>query len=659
MIAKRFSTLKRVLVTVAGAVIGCSGLHAQIASSTALVGNVSDPAGGAIVGAQITAVDTATKVTYHGTTNSEGYYLIQFIQPGSYNLTAESQGFAKVIVAGQIVTSNASVRTDFRLKVGANTTSVNVTATSPPISTDDATLGETFDSKLVADLPLMGHNALELAATASNVIIGPTSTYLGVPPGEDFIGAGQREIQNSLNLDGVTIMNSLISLAPARPSSDMISEVQMQSGNYPAEYGAYLGVHVNLVSKSGTNRLHGSVYDYVQNTSLNARQFLDPPGTPTEVQHYNQYGFGIGGPVYIPKLYDGRNKTFFFGSWEKIRQVQELGGFVSSLTPAMIAGDFSAFDQLYDPYTNQSYGSPGNPNYNQIPASELNTAAAQVSKALEQYFPAPNYPSASNPALVNNYFAHYPNNLYVTQSLDRIDENIGEKIRLFFRYHWQNLTYLAGSQFPANNSYGPTNTRNWAFGYTHIITPNLINDSHIGLNTVQSNNLDYWAENGLNDAGTKLGIPGFDSDTKYNNPGIPSIYFDTYAPGQELGNSGANWYQGDRALDILDQISWVHGKHNIMAGFELRRMTINREAANDARGAFAFSGQGPDDQGNYYSTGLDAADFVLGLANNSLTPVPPINGSVGEWRDGFFALDNWTPFDKLTLNYGQIGRAHV
>ena len=105
----------------------------------------------------------------------------------------------------------------------------------------------------------MGHNALEVAATASNVMIGPTSSYSGVPPGEDFIGAGQREIQNSLSLDGVSIMNNLISLAPARPSSDMISEVQMQSGNYPAQYGSYLGLHINLVSKSGTNSLHGAV----------------------------------------------------------------------------------------------------------------------------------------------------------------------------------------------------------------------------------------------------------------------------------------------------------------------------------------------------------------------------------------------------------------
>lgn len=631
----------RVLVMFGAAVLVCLGVRAQIANDTALVGNVSDPSGSAIVGAQVTAVNVATKVVYHGTTNSEGYYSVPFISPGTYDLTVEAPGFSVLTETGRTVLIDVPARTDFKLQIGSTSTMVSVTASSPPISTDDVTLGETFDTQTVNDLPLMGHNALEAAATASNVMIGPTSSYLGVPPGEDFIGAGQREIQNSLNLDGVTIMNSLISLAPARPSTDMISEVQMQSGNYSAQYGSYLGLHVNLVSKSGSNQLHGAAYDYIQNTAFNARQFLDAPGTPTEIQHYNQYGFDVGGPVFLPKLYDGRNKTFFFASWEKINQVQQGSGIVSTLTPAMESGDFSAFGDydtttgkcsgqcLIDPYTGHHY-----PN-NKIPASELSTPAAQIAKKYEQYIVAPNL---SGP--VNNLNASYPTNLFITQTLDRIDENIGERVKLFFRYHWQNLTLVSGNQFPADNSYGPTNQRNAAFGYTHIITPNLINDFRIGLNTVTSNNLDYWAENGLNNAGTSLGIPGFDSDTKYKNPGVPSIYFSTY---NMIGNTGANWFQGDRALDGYDQVSYTHGRHNIMAGLELRRMTINREAANDSRGWFDFTGS---------VTGLDAADFVLGLANDSTTPVLPTNGSIGEWRDGFFVLDDWRPFEKLTLNVG-------
>jgi hypothetical protein len=616
-------------------------LHAQVANNTSVVGSVLDQSGAPVAGAKVTAVNEATQVTYPGMTNADGYYSITFIVPGTYDITVEQSGFGKLTKTGRIVVIDQAQRTDFKLAVGSTATSVTVSASSPPIATDDATLGETFNTKAVEDLPLIGHNALEVAATASNVIIGPTSNYSGVPPGEDFIGAGQREIQNSLNLDGVSIMNNLISLAPARPSSDMISEVQMQSGNYSAQYGSYLGLHINLVSKSGTNDLHGAVYDYIQNTALNASPFLNPAGAPTPVQHYNQYGFDLGGPVYLPKLYNGRNKTFFFASYEKINQVQQSNqGPVSTLTPAMETGDFSFLNgsqQLVDPFTGVPY-----PN-NQIPAAELGTAAAQIAKNIEQYIAPPNLSGGTNNLNVN-----YPSNLFINQTLDRIDENIGDRVRLFARYHWQNLSIVGGDPFPTDASYGPTNTRNLAIGYTHIITRNLINDFRIGFNTVSSNSLNYFAVNNLTDAGTKLGIPGFNSDSIYNNPGIPSINFDTY---HEAGNDSSNWYQDDRTVDGYDQLSWTHGKHTIMAGVELRKLTIGRQATNDPRGSFTFSGAAPTDTG-YTSTGYGAADFVLGLAQSSQTPVLPVKGSIGEWRDGFFVLDNWQPFSKLTLNYG-------
>ena len=639
--------MKRILLacirSVAIAGIFTSGLvsQAQVANNTSLVGAVQDQSGAPIVGAKVTAVNEGTRVVYNGTTNADGYYSITFIAPGTYDITVEQSGFAKVTQTGRIVVNDQAQRTDFRLSVGSTSQSVTVSASSPAIATDDATLGEIFNTKTVEDLPLIGHNALEVAATASNVMIGPTSNYSGVPPGEDFIGAGQREIQNSLNLDGVSIMNNLISLAPARPSSDMISEVQMQSGNYSAQYGSYLGLHINLVSKSGTDDLHGSAYDYVQNTALNASPFLNPIGTPRPIQHYNQYGFDVGGPVFFPKVYDGRNRTFFFASWEKINQVQQSNqGPVSTLTTAMENGDFSFLNgsqQLIDPFTGAPY-----PN-NQIPVSELASPAAQIAKHIEQYIAKPNLPGSTNNLNVN-----YPSNLFITQTLDRIDENIGQHVRLFVRYHWQNLSIVGGDPFPTDASYGPTNTRNLAIGYTHIITTNVINDFRIGLNTVTSNNLNYFAVNNLNDAGTKLGIPGFDSDSVYKNPGIPSINFDTY---HEAGNDASNWYQDDRTVDGYDQLSWTHANHTIMAGAELRRLTIGRQATNDPRGSFTFSGSAPTGAG-YTSTGYGAADFVLGLAQSSQTPVLPVKGSIGEWRDGFFVLDNWQPFSKLTLNYG-------
>jgi hypothetical protein len=634
--------MRRLLSTAICSFLFAASLSAQVANNTSLVGTVLDPAGSALAGAKVSAVDESTKVVYPGTTNAQGYYSIKFIPPGTYDITIEQAGFARTTKTGTVVPIDQAVRTDFALKVGAETDSVTVSASTPPISTDDATLGETFDSKAVQDLPLIGHNALEIAATASNVTIGPSSGYNGVPPGEDFIGAGQREIQSSITLDGVSIMNNLITLAPARPSSDMISEVQIQSGNYPAQYGSYLGLHVNLVSKSGTNDLHGGVYDYIQNTALNAHQFFDAPGSPKLIEHYNQYGFDLGGPVYLPKLYNGRNRTFFFASYEKLNQISQSSSIASSLTPAERAGDFSAAGvTITDPSTGLPY-----PN-NMIPAAELNTPSALIAQKLEAYMTPPNLTGVQN-----NLQNSYPNNLAIKQTLDRVDENIGDKNRLFFRYHWQDISVVGGANFATNASYGPTNTRNYALGYTRILTPNLVNDFRIGLNTVISNNLDYFAVNGPKDAGTALGIPGFNSDTLYGNPGIPSIYVDVLGGGPTLGNSAANWYQDDRTIDGYDELSWTRGRHNIMAGLELRKLTIGREAANDARGVFNFAGTPGDPVAGYTSTGYGAADFVLGLAQSSTTPVFPTKGSIGEWRDGFFVLDNWQVAQKLTLNYG-------
>jgi Carboxypeptidase regulatory-like domain len=633
---------------------------AQIANNTSLVGTVLDSSGAALAGVKVDAVEEGTRLSYSATTSANGYYAITFIKAGTYDITVRQTGFKTETKTGIPLPNDQAVRTDFALSVGATTDTVSVSASTPPLSTDDATLGETFNTRMVENLPINGHNALEIAALSSNVVIGSKTSYTGVPPGEDFQGAGQREIQNSLTLDGVSIMNNLITTAPARPSSDVISEVQMQSGNYPAQYGAYLGIHINLVSKSGTNDLHGTAYDYIENTIFNAKPFLATVSSAKPVLHYNQYGFALGGPVYIPKLYNGRNKTFFFGSWEKLDQIGQGTSIGSVLTPAMEAGDFSALGGynvtsntcvpnngvaicLKDPTTGAYY--PGN----QIPASELGTPNGLIAQKLEAYSIAPNVAGSQNGTL-NNLNISYPTNVSITQSLDRIDENIGEHVRLFGRLHWQNLSIVNGTVLPSGSSFGPTNSRNYAFGYTHVITPSLVNDFHFGVNKLISNNLNYWAENDLKNAGTNLGIPGFNFDTKYNNPGIPVITFAAGVTGsyQTLGNAGSNWYQDDRTYDFYDEISYTRGRHTIMGGVEFRRLTIGREASNNPLGLFNFAAGTAGSN----STGYLASDFVLGLAANDQTPIATIKGSVGGWRDGFFALDNWQATQRLTINYG-------
>jgi len=598
---------------------------AQVANNTSLVGTVTDANGAAVSGAKVTAVNLGTNETYTATTNDEGGYTITFIREGSYTIAVEQPGFSKLVQRGIIVEINKTVRTDFSLRVGAVTESVVVEVAIPPISTDDSSLVETITSRSVVDLPLNGRDALKLAATTSNVIVGPKSSQTGVPPGEDFIGAGQREITNSLTLDGVTIMNNLITITHVVPSVDSIQEVQVQNGNYSAQYGSYMGVHVNLTSKSGTNAIHGAAYEFLRNDKFDAHPFFDNPGTAKKPLRFNQFGWELDGPVYVPKLYDGRNKTFFAASYEGLRQKKSQTQLGTTITQAMRNGNFSAISaQIVNPFTGVPYAG------NQVPSTDFSSVAV----TLLQYYPLPNVTGTST------YSAAVPVNVTTNQTLERIDQNFGDKIRLFVRYDWQNTTRVGGTVRPTSGSYGPANNRHIAIGYTHALAPNLINDFRFGRNHLMTNNLNYWTVNGLNDAGTQLGIPGFDGDTRFGNPGIPDITVNGF---MGLGNAGSNWYQDDTTWHGYDQLSYHRGVHNIMAGVEVRKLTTGRAAANSPRGTFTFTGQ---------RSGNAAADFLFGAPQTDQTPIQEFKGVVAEWRDGFFVLDNWQITSRLTLNYG-------
>ena len=170
---------------------------------------------------------------------------------------------------------------------------------------------------------------MSLATTTPGVLPGPKSSLTGVPPGEDFIGAGTREIQNSMSLDGISIMNNLITTTPTRPMVESMQEVEVQTGTYSAQYGAYMGVHINMITKSGTNQVHGNLVEFFRNQVLDARSFftLPTPANPTAAKpplRQNQFGFELDGPVYIPKIYNGKDKTFFMASYEGYRLVQSV-----------------------------------------------------------------------------------------------------------------------------------------------------------------------------------------------------------------------------------------------------------------------------------------------------------------------------------------------
>lgn len=602
----------------------CGALWAQLANTTSLVGTVVDSAGASMAGVSIVATNTGTQETYKVTTNDQGDYTVQFLKSGDYSITATRPGFQTVVKNGITVNYNQTVRTDFTLQVGAMSQKVEVTASAPPLATDDASVREVIGERSVAELPLNGRDPLQLATTAPGVLPGQKSPN-GIPPGEDFIGAGTREIQNSVSLDGIAIMNNLITTVPYHPSPDAIQEFEVQTGTYSAQYGGYLGAHLNLVTKTGTNDLHGALWEFFRNDALDARNFFQKPDAPKAPLRQNQFGFEVAGPVFIPKLYDGRNKTFFMADYEGLRLVKQVSALDNVLTPLMRQGNFSESTKQLKPVNGMTF--PGNI----IPASALSPQALRVL----QYMPTPNLPGTSS-----NYSATFPNNDRFNQTIDRIDQNIGENAKFFFRYAWNNEQYVTGATGPYNGTYLPVATRNWVIGYTQTITPNMVNDFRVGRQNLVTDALNYWYTNNLKTAGADLGIPGFNGDVAYNNPGIPIF---TNTGFMSLGNGASNWFQFDTTWQGTDSFTYTHGAHTLIVGAELRKLITSRSAVNSANGNFNFTG---------VYTGDARADFMLGIPQSDLTPSPEIRNQVAEWRDGFFIVDNWRATKKLTANLG-------
>lgn len=607
--------------------------YAQVANNTSLVGTIIDQTGNVISGVKVVGTNVDTKVEYSATTNQEGYYSIPFINPGTYDIAVEQTGFSRSITKGVIVAINMAVRTDVVLRVGSTTSEVSVSADNPPLSTDDALLGETIESQRVHDLPLNGRNAINLAATTSNITIGG-STLTGNPPGNTASGSGTRGVNNSITLDGISIVNNLITTATLSPNPDALDSVQTQNGNYTAQYGDYIGVHINMVTRTGGNKFHGTAYDYLQNDIFNSYSFGSNRSLPKSQVRYNLFGGVVSGPVIIPFLYNGRDKTFFTASYEGLRQSNASFMQGTVLTNRMRTLDFgelltsSSPVQLKDPTTGKTV--PGNR------FDQAGYTINPVSAALLQYIPLP---TASG--LTNNFGGNVPNVVNADNTLDRVDHSIGDKVRFFGRFAWTRTFNIGGAIVPTTNSYTPTSNRNAAAGYTHIITPNLINDLRGGFNILTTQSLNYFDYNNIQGVGSALGIPGFNADVINNNPGLPTI--NITGGYQGLGSDGTNWYQDDRALTIYDQISWTHGRHNLMAGVSFRKLTLGRASTSGARGTFSFNGQ---------YTGSAPADFLLSAIQQSTTPYFQVKVEVGQWRDGFFVQDNWQVTQKFTLQYG-------
>ena len=365
--------MKRDIVTALLIVVFCaSSAFAQLASQTALVGTVTDGGGLAVPGASVVAVNQGTKDTYEATTNADGYYNIQFVRIGTYQITVSLAGFRTVTANGVQVATNQIVRTNATLQVGGVTETITVEAAAVTLATDSAAIAESIDERAVVELPVANRNVWSLASTTPGVLGGLNSDI-----GLSFRGAGQREIQNSLSLDGINSSANLLAATSMRPIADAVEEIQIQTGSASAEFGSYLGVHVNVVTKSGTNTPHGLVFEFFQDDSLDARGHFDNLSLPKNPRRRNQFGAQMDGPVVVPGLFDGRNRTFFLGAYEGVRGETLTSPLSTVPTALMRQGNFSELaTAIRDPLTGQPF--PGNI----IPTSRLSPVGAADSRVL-------------------------------------------------------------------------------------------------------------------------------------------------------------------------------------------------------------------------------------------------------------------------------------
>jgi hypothetical protein len=608
---------RHALLSISLVVIFAGSAGAQLADQTALVGTVTDASRAVIPGAAVAAVNVGTQDTYETTTNAQGYYNLQFIRIGRYDVTVTLAGFQTFKATGIEVGTNQIVRQDAVLQVGGMAETVTVEAGATLLATENATIAESIGERMVEELPLSGgRNVWSLAGTTPGVLGGASS----------FTGAGQRNIQNSLSMDGINTAANLLTATSMRPIADAVTEVQVQTGSTSAEYGSYLGVHVNVVTKSGTNITHGALFEFLQHDSFAARGYFEDRSSPPNPRRRDQFGFQLDGPVFVPKVYDGRNRTFFMAAYEGVRETQTSTSISSVPTALMRQGNFSEIStSIRNPFTGQTFAG------NIIPASQISPQALRI---LEHY-PLPNRPGTAS-----NLVANGRNVDESDQLLSRIDQNIGNKVRLYVRYNWQDQSEENIGSIPAAGGGGPNTNHNTLVAYTHTISSRLLNDFRIGYHSVYDDSLNYFAMNGLADAGSSLGIPGFDGDVRYDNPGIPTF---TVTGFSGLGGGGTNWYQFDKTFQLSNVLAYTSGSHNIRAGFDARQLQTGRRAANNPRGSFTFNGD---------MTGYSAADLILGLPRTVTTPLDQLQGHVGGWRTGYFINDTWQATRDLTLNLG-------
>ncbi|HXA08164.1 MAG TPA: carboxypeptidase-like regulatory domain-containing protein [Bryobacteraceae bacterium] len=625
-------------------------------TSGAVVGTVTDPSGAVIGGASITVTNVDTSISVKATTDASGEYVVTPLSVGHYSVTVEATGFKRSIRTDITLNVQDRLRVDAKLEVGAVTDTVEVAAAAPMLETDTSYLGEVVDSQRIVDLPLNGRFFTRLAVLTA----GTTPTVHGARDENTggFSSNGVRPYQNNFLLDGVdnnSLSEDLVSQQSfvIGPPPDAIAEFKVQTNSMSAEFGRSGGAVLNVTIKSGTNALHGTAYEFLRNSTLDAKNFFDSPTNPIPPFKQNQFGFSVGAPVLIPKLFNGKNRTFFFFDYQGTR-IRTGQTFLATVPPdSWRTGNFSGYNQIFDPATTVTDANGNTTRQpfsgNQIPLSRFNPIAAK----LLSMFPEPNVAGLTSAFGVSNNYLSNPVEPNDTNQFDlRIDHRISESDSIFGRFSYSNNIDnppgpipppLDAASFSSGNFLN--RPRNLVITETHIFSPRIVNELRLGYSRNRSERLQFDANENLS---AQLGIPGVPFST--NNGGLPQFGV------SGLNNFGSSEYQPtvetQEVYHIIDSVSIIRGRHTLKIGAELKpRVNFSILQPPVPRGAFSFTGQFTNDPNNVSNTGLGSADFLLGIVQQAQIS-SFINDMFQQPGQFYYVQDDFKVSKKLTLNLG-------
>lgn len=626
-----------------------AALHAQTLGE--ITGIVADSSGAVVAGANITATNNGTNQVRSTTSNASGVYSFPAINPGVYTVKVEARGFKTGISNNVEVQVQANVRIDFDLVVGQVSESVEVSASAASLNTENSTVGTVIENKRIVDLPLNGRNALSLVALSPNVSFGFQSAGQadnrqgGIRANQNIAVGGQRSQFNHFTLDGVENTDPNFNTFVVVPSVDAMQEFKVQTGIYPAEFGRGT-TQINLATKSGANDYHGTLYEFLRNEKMDAKNYAftsqRPPKDPFK---WNQFGFTISGPISVPKLFNGKNKLFFMTNYEWFRQRRAVQGLFSVPSAQMREGNFSELplstQGIWDPATRPNPGASGGSMFpgNVIPRSRFDATSQQ----LLEFYPAPNVPGGG---VRNNYLAPLARPVNRDQFIGRFDFVESANSQWFGRYSWGDENQL-NAALRLNGEQVVTNFNQYMASNTRVLTPAIVNEFRFGFTQFYNTTGPELAF--TRDVVGELKIPGLNSGPPVQW-GIPSVTFDGYSG---LGNGSEGPYENNnRSLQFIDNLSWSKGKHTYKFGVEIRNDVYRQLGNQFARGNFGHLRNATRNPGIAGITGDAFADFLLGQIQQAEAAVQI---ATADFRANSFYLyfdDSWKISSKLILNYG-------